>query len=182
MEFRFTRSLVKIILILLLVTFVVNLGLFFYSYSETVKIVESRLTDLTQMVATNNCLPREDGIYDAYKSLLAESETQFTRFSNYNGTEQLSDPNAYGSWGNKANVADWSFSVSSAHGRSLYSYTNPVQRNSPITCTVKARVICPFLFMPQVSIGSHRPIYVERTYTVVGQKFYKALPNRITLD
>ncbi len=180
MEFKFTRSLVKMILILLLAAFVVNLGLFFYAYSATTKVVESRLIDLTQMVATSNCLPKEGDVYKSYQNLLASSETQFTRFSDSVGTEQLKDVNAYGTWGNQSSVANWAFSVQSSSGRSLYSYSNPVQRNSPIVCTVKARVVCPFLFMPQWNIGSRKPIYIERTYTVVGQKFYKALPNHPT--
>ena len=180
MDFKFTKGLVKMVFIILIAAFVFNIGLFLYAYTNTVNAVESRLTDLTQMAATANCLPREDGVYDAYVRLLAESETQFTRFSDNVGNEQTGNANSYGTWGDAGAIASWAFSVESSSGRNLYSYANPVQRNSPIVCTVRARVVCPFLLMPGWSIGGRSPIYVERTYVVVGQKFYKDLPNTIT--
>lgn len=176
MEFKNLRRIVKILVLMLLGTLLFNAGLFLYAYKSSVDLVESRLNDLTQLVATSNLLSREDGTYDAFVQLLARSETNFTRFSDPEISGIFGSSSAWGEKGNPSAINKSYFSVTDSSGNTLYTYDHVVQRNRPITCTLKARVVCPMLFMSGVNMGTIRPIYVERSYVVIGQKFYKDLP------
>lgn len=171
------RRIIRMLCILIGMSIVVNVGLFIYVYNLATRTVETRLNDLTQMVATSNLLSQEDGAYNSFKQLLAASENQFVKFSN----NVSSDP-SYGNftpWGNPNLIDPSFFSVTAVNNSgarvSLYTYDNVVQRNTPITCTLKARVYCPFLFTSKVDLGNLLPIYVEKSYTVIGQKFYKGI-------
>lgn len=176
MEFKNLRRIAKILVMMIIGTILFNVVLFLYAYNATVSLVESRLNDLTQIVATNNLLSKEDGTYDSFVGLLAQSETKFTRFSNPTLSGILGTSAAWGNMNDPASIDRSFFSVTDASGQTLYDYSHVVQRNRPITCTIKARVVCPLLFMSGVNIGSVNPIVVERSYTVIGQKFYKDLP------
>lgn len=176
MEFTNLRRIAKILVIMVMGTIVFNVILFLYAYNSTVSLVESRLNDLTQIVATNNLLSQEDGTYDSFIRLLAQSETQFSRFSNPTVSGILGSNSTWGTPNDPSQIDRSFISVCDASGQTLYSYSHVVQRNRPITCTLKARVVCPMLFMSNMNIGTIRPIYVERSYTVIGQKFYKDLP------
>ena len=176
MEFKNLRRIAKILVMMIIGTILFNVALFLYAYNATVSLVESRLNDLTQIVATSNLLSKEDGTYDSFVSLLAQSETKFTRFSNPTLSGILGTSASWGAMNDPSTIDRSFFSVTDASGQTLYRYDHVVQRNRPITCTIKARVVCPLLFMSGVNIGSVNPIVVERSYTVIGQKFYKDLP------